>query len=77
MDIYITKKNDPDYLIDSISVNPLELFQTGKQVTDLNEEITSQVDWSEISLYTKPVFKKISVGTRSNTCKESRLLRYT
>ena len=58
LDIYITKKNDPDYLIDSISVNPLELFQTGKQVTDLNEEITSQVDWSEISLYTKPVFKK-------------------
>ena len=35
LDIYVTRKNDPDYLISSIEVDPLTLFRTGKQVLDL------------------------------------------
>ena len=56
LDIYITKKNDPDYLITVLKLNPLELFRNGSQVIDLNNEITKHVDWQNISMYGKTVF---------------------
>ena len=58
LDIYVTKKNDPDYLISSIEVDPLTLFKTGKQVLDLPVAINESADWNNISLYAKTVFKK-------------------
>lgn len=56
LDIYITKKNDPDYLVTILKLNPLELFKNGSQVIDLNNEITKHVDWQNISMYGKAVF---------------------
>ena len=56
LDIYITKKGDPDYLISTIEIDPLTLFKKGKQVIDLNMAINEHVDWQNISLYTNPVF---------------------
>ena len=53
LDIYVTRKNDPDYLISSIEVDPLTLFRTGKQVLDLPVAINQKVDWNNISLYAK------------------------
>ena len=70
LDIYITKKGDPDYLIDSIGVDPLALFSNGKQIIDLNPTITDKVNWNEISLYTKPVFKQYQ-WTLQATVKEN------
>ena len=56
LDIYVTRKNDPDYLISSIEVDPLTLFRTGKQVLDLPVAINQSADWNNISLYAKTVF---------------------
>jgi len=56
LDIYITKKNDPDYLISSIEVDPLTLFKNGKQIVELPTAINEKVDWNNISLYAKTVF---------------------
>ena len=54
LDIYITRKNDPDYLITVLKLDPLTLFRTGLQKIEL--DITEHVDWQNISMYTKPVF---------------------
>ena len=56
LDIFVTKKNDPDYLIKIINIDPLKLFQTGIQIVDLTDMINEQVDWQNISLYAKSVF---------------------
>ena len=56
LDVYITKKNDPDYLISNITVDPLTLFRDGKQLIDLPTHVNEKVDWSNISLYAKSVF---------------------
>ena len=56
LDIFLTKKNDPDYLISTIKVDPLPLFKEGIQVFELGTNITKKVDWNNISLYTKQVF---------------------
>ena len=56
LDIFVTKKNDPDYLIKIINIDPLTLFQTGSQTVDLKNQINEQVDWQNISLYAKSVF---------------------
>ena len=56
LDVYITKRNDPDYLLSTINIDPLTLFKKGVQVIDLKSNIQTQLDWNKISLYTKPVF---------------------
>jgi hypothetical protein len=56
LDIYITKKNDPDYLVAILKLNPLELFKSGSQIIDLDTDITRHVDWQNISMYGKAVF---------------------
>ncbi len=58
LDIYVTRKNDPDYLISTIEIDPLTLFKHGKQVLDLPTAINESADWSNISLYAKTVFNK-------------------
>ena len=57
LDIYVTKKNDPDYLITVINIDPLTLFKEGSQTIELDKTITEHVDWNNISLYAKPVFE--------------------
>ena len=56
LDIYITKKHDPDYLIYTINLDPLTLFREGKQVITFTDAIDSKADWQDISLYAKSVF---------------------
>jgi hypothetical protein len=56
LDIYVTRKNDPDYLISSIEIDPLTLFKHGKQLLDLPTAINEMADWGNISLYAKTVF---------------------
>lgn len=60
LDIYITRKNDPDYLISSIEIDPLTLFKTGKQLLDLPVSVNENADWNNISLYAKTVFNNYS-----------------
>ena len=56
LDIYITKKNDPDYLVHTLVLNPKELFTTGSQIIELDTTIDKMLDWNNISLYSKHVF---------------------
>jgi len=50
--LYITRKNNPDYLLEVLSVNTLELFENNRvrlQSKFINDE------WQGISIYTRPV----------------------
>ena len=56
LDIFITRKNDPDYLIGVIDVDSKTLMKTSRLVVDLSDDIVAKVDWANTSFYTKPVF---------------------
>ena len=57
LNLYITKRNDPDYLITCVNVDPF-LLLTKRRVSISMEEITKHTDWDKISIYTRPIFKK-------------------
>lgn len=60
LDLYLTKKNDPDYLIAIIRVDSAELCKD-KHITISLDNIVNSIDWSNVSLYTKPVFTTYGV----------------
>jgi len=74
LDIFITKKLDPDYLIDIVEVDPLTLFKNGKQLIELNSDISTKVDWSNISLYSKSVFNNYGWTLQSSLNKNQQFL---
>ena len=57
LDLFITKRNDPDYLVHIVPVNPEELLNQQRILVKLPQEINKVIDWDNISIYTKPVFK--------------------
>ena len=57
LDIFVTRKNDPDYLIDIINIDPLALFKDGTQTIIPKDKFNKLVDWENISLYAASVFK--------------------
>ena len=57
LDVYVTKRNDPDYLVTILKLNPLQLFTTGTQVIKLDTEVTKHIDWQNVSMYGKTVFE--------------------
>ena len=56
LDIFLTKKNDPDYLIACLPVNALDLIQEEKVLIELPDDIIKLIEWDNISIYTKPIF---------------------
>jgi len=56
LDIHITRKNDPDYLVHTLKLDPKELFTHGQQIITLDKNIDKELDWNNISLYSKHVF---------------------
>jgi len=56
LDIFVTRKNDPDYLINIIKIDPATLFKTGRQTIRLKDSLSQRLEWSDISLYAKSVF---------------------
>ena len=81
LDIFLTKKNDPDYLLAILKLDPLTLFVKGSQVINLDTNIIEHVDWNNMSMYTKPIFnnygctligqKYTETGAVSNTIFQS------
>lgn len=69
LDIFVTKKNDPDYLINIINIDPLTLFKDGTQTVHFRDSLSDQVDWNNISLYAKSVFNNYgwSLLSRNST----------
>jgi len=55
LNLYFTRKNDPDYLIQSVEVDPLLLFRRKTLRFKLD------LDWDNVSVFTRPVFKKYSM----------------
>ena len=56
IDLYLTKKNDPDYLLQILSIDPEELILKGSTIVKLDKSVMERTDWNNISIYTKPVF---------------------
>ena len=61
LDLYLTRKNDPDYLIEVIPINTEQLINDTKILIKLPESITRVIDWENMSVYTKPVFKNYGI----------------
>lgn len=56
LNIYITHKNNPDRLIDTLSINPLDIFKNPYLDIDISP-VTRYIDYDNIGLYTRPIFK--------------------
>lgn len=57
LDIFITKKNDPDYLIASIPIDTASLIKTSVATMQLPDDVLNLIDWDNFSVYTKSVFE--------------------
>jgi hypothetical protein len=56
LNIFLTRKNDPDYLITSIPISAEELIKEEKLLIELPEDVVKLIDWENTSVYTKPIF---------------------
>lgn len=80
LDIYLTRKNDPDYLIDIIPVSAEQLIKNTRMIVELSEKTAKLIDWENTSIYTKPVFKNyameyVSGNVESTVDKSSKTLK--
>lgn len=57
LDLYVCKKNNPDYLIGVIPIDALLLFNMQTMYIDISSKITDHINsWDDISIFTQPVF---------------------
>ena len=70
LDLYLTRKNDPDYLVQIVPVNAEQLISDTKMLIKLPEDITRVIDWENMSVYTKPVFKTYGIEYSSGYTKQ-------
>lgn len=61
LNIYFTKRNDPDYLIKKLEVDAERLITERMLNLDLTE-VSKHSDWDEISIYTRPIFKRYGMS---------------
>lgn len=73
LDLYITKKNDPDYLVHIINVDAEQLINYERTLVTLPEDISKIIDWDNISIYTKPVFQNYGLEIRRGNGKDSQV----
>lgn len=73
LDLYITRKNDPDYLIHIIPIDAEQLIKNQAMVVSIDQDANKIIDWNNVSIYTKPVFKnygmEIKAGSGANSDK--------
>jgi hypothetical protein len=62
LNLYFTRKDDPDQLIKSLDIDSELLFKERKLRFDISN-IVKYIDWSNIDIYTRQVFKKYSLET--------------
>jgi hypothetical protein len=62
LDLYVCRKNNPDYLIGVIPVDAIELFNKYVIYIDVPKNIIEHINsWDDISIFTKPVFKTYGI----------------
>lgn len=69
LDLYITKKNDPDYLVHVLHVDAKKLINNERYMLNLSSDINKIIDWDNISIYTKPVFRNYGFDIRKGSGK--------
>jgi len=60
LNLYFTKLNDPDYLIAIAEIDPMLLFKKRSVLIHL-DEVARYADWNNISIFTRPIFRKYSL----------------
>jgi len=65
LNLYFCGKNDPDYLISSVEMDPFILFSKGNVIIDM-PEVSLNRDWKDISIYTRPIFHKYGFEVTSD-----------
>ena len=71
IDLYLTKKNNPDCLIKIVNLDSEELIIRGYTIAEIGNDITATLDWTDISLYTKPYFEKYSMDFVSTSLNDT------
>ncbi len=61
LNLYFTRKGDPDYLVTSIQVDPTILLRAKKLKYNLPEDVTKYSALEEISIFTRPIFHSYSL----------------
>lgn len=61
LNLYFTKKGDPDYLVDSVQVDPSILLRNKTLAYTLSDDITKHTDLENISIFTRPIFHNYSL----------------
>ena len=62
LDLYVCRKNNPDYLVGIIPIDALELFNNRILHIDVPKNIVEHINsWDDISIFTKPVFKTYGI----------------
>lgn len=60
LNLYITRKNNPDYLIMQLEIDPIELVNDERIVIELNSSLLRYVDFNDISIFTRRLFETYS-----------------
>ena len=58
--LYFTHRNDPDYLILAVQVDPSLLFKNKKLTVDISD-LPKFVDWDDLSIFTRPILHRYTV----------------
>lgn len=62
LDLYLCRKNDPDYMIGVIPVDAIKLINERNLYIEVPPEVTRHINsWDEISFFTKPVFETYGI----------------
>lgn len=59
LNLYITNKNDPDYLLGVIEIPSTVITSEGNVTISYDKSMLSLINWNTISVYAKPVFEDI------------------
>tara|TARA_B100000965_G_scaffold243736_1_gene204542 strand:- start:22991 stop:23944 length:954 start_codon:yes stop_codon:yes gene_type:complete len=60
LNVYITKKDNPDHLIMQIVIDPMDLLTHERVIVEMPGELTRYVDYNDISIWTRRMFNTYS-----------------
>ena len=65
MDLYIIKHNDPNYLVERLNIDPIELMNNGYMLFDLSH-LKNTVGLADVDILTKRIFKSYGLKIKQN-----------
>jgi len=62
LDLYVCRRNNPDYLIGIISIDSESIFKVETTYVEVPKEITHHINsWDDVSIFAKPVFNSYGI----------------